>query len=304
MTARRPRRSADRRSGEVVDGRGLPGRKADRRPRQLDAIHRQSRKLSRRATGQNTRAVPPRLTMRRPLEGRRRHSIAAPPYSRGDDVLLILSAGSSGTQDRCCHRRQGRGDASHGPRLSGDASLGGISGRNSGHNSARQRTNSTEMLYSAVELIRDAAMPSNPQRKLPFHPARPAYRTLQGWALGTLIEQGAVVECEHHGHRCDRADPDAWNRASEEAWRNPFPGVTPEACLAALDEVMRGDRRRLSRLLTPAIGTQILRMDVSADPRIAVSSWYCGRGARVHCGGDDPLSRCRTPEHTRARQPR
>ena len=82
-------------------------------------------------------------------------------------------------------------------------------------------------------------MPSNPQRKLPFHPARPAYRTLQGWALGTLIEQGAVVECELHGHRCDQADPDAWNRAREEAWRNPFPGVTPEACIAAMDEVMR-----------------------------------------------------------------
>ena len=79
--------------------------------------------------------------------------------------------------------------------------------------------------------IRNASCPSRP--------ARPAYRTLQGWALGTLIEQGAVVECEHHGHRCDRADPDAWNRAREEAWRNPFPGVTPEACIAALDEVMR-----------------------------------------------------------------
>lgn len=82
-------------------------------------------------------------------------------------------------------------------------------------------------------------MPSNPQRKLPLQAARPPYRTLQGWALGTLIEQGAVVECEHHGHRCDRADPDAWNRAREEAWRNPFLGVTPEACLAAMDEVMR-----------------------------------------------------------------
>ena len=60
-----------------------------------------------------------------------------------------------------------------------------------------------------------------------------------GWALGTLIEQGAVMECEHHGHRRDRADPDAWNRAREEAWRNPFPGATPEACIAAMDEVMR-----------------------------------------------------------------
>jgi hypothetical protein len=82
-------------------------------------------------------------------------------------------------------------------------------------------------------------MPTNPQRKLPLQAARPAYRTLQGWALGTLIEQGAVVECELHGHRCDRADPDAWNRAREEVWRNPFPGVTPQACIAAMDEVMR-----------------------------------------------------------------
>ena len=46
-----------------------------------------------------------------------------------------------------------------------------------------------------------------------------------------LIEQQAVTECEHHGHRRDRSDPDAWNRAREEAWRNPFPGVTPEACI-------------------------------------------------------------------------
>jgi hypothetical protein len=69
--------------------------------------------------------------------------------------------------------------------------------------------------------------------------SRPAYRTLEGWALGVLIEQHAVTECEHHGHRRDRADPDAWNRAREEAWRNPFPGVTPEACTAALDDVMR-----------------------------------------------------------------
>jgi hypothetical protein len=49
-----------------------------------------------------------------------------------------------------------------------------------------------------------------------------------------------VSECEHHGHCGDGADPDAWNRAREEAWRNPFPGATPETCIAALDDVMRG----------------------------------------------------------------
>jgi hypothetical protein len=83
-------------------------------------------------------------------------------------------------------------------------------------------------------------MPTSLQRKLPFNTARPPYHTLQGWALGTLIEQGAVKECGYHGHRVDRADPDAWNRAREEAWRNPFFGATPEACIAAIEDVTRG----------------------------------------------------------------
>lgn len=83
-------------------------------------------------------------------------------------------------------------------------------------------------------------MSANPKRKLPLNAARPAYRTLVGWALGTLVDQGAVVECPHHGHRIDRADPDAWNRARAEAWRSPFPGASPEACIAALEEIAQG----------------------------------------------------------------
>jgi hypothetical protein len=82
-------------------------------------------------------------------------------------------------------------------------------------------------------------MKSKSQLKVPAAARRPAYRTLAGWALGVLIEQHAVTECEHHGHRRDRSDPDAWNRAREEAWRNPFPGATPEACITALEEIMR-----------------------------------------------------------------
>jgi TRAP transporter TAXI family solute receptor len=71
---------------------------------------------------------------------------------------------------------------------------------------------------------RDNASQSATQAAPPRHPPRshPARR-----ALGSLTEQGAVTECEHHGYRRDRADPDACNRASEEAWRNPFPGATP-----------------------------------------------------------------------------
>jgi len=73
---------------------------------------------------------------------------------------------------------------------------------------------------------------------LPPEP-RPAYRTLEGWALGTLIEHGAVRECEHHGHMRDRADPEAWNHAREHARENPFPGTSAEASISALYEIMR-----------------------------------------------------------------
>src|SRR6266480_2281688 len=69
----------------------------------------------------------------------------------------------------------------------------------------------------ASQSATQAAPPRHPPRR--SHPARPA--------LGTLTEQGAATECEHRGYRRDRADPSACNQASEEAWRNPFPGATP-----------------------------------------------------------------------------
>jgi hypothetical protein len=59
----------------------------------------------------------------------------------------------------------------------------------------------------------------------PRHPPRRSH--LARRALGRLIEQGAVTGCEHQGHHRDRADPDGCNRASEEAWGNPFPSATP-----------------------------------------------------------------------------
>jgi hypothetical protein len=53
-----------------------------------------------------------------------------------------------------------------------------------------------------------------------------------------LIDHGAIQECDHHGHRRDRRDPDAWNRAREAAREAPFSGTTPDQSLAALDEIM------------------------------------------------------------------
>src|SRR6266581_1188657 len=68
----------------------------------------------------------------------------------------------------------------------------------------------------ASQSATEAAPPRHPPRR--SHPARRA--------LSTLTEQGAVTQCEQHGYRRDRAEPDACNRASEEVWRNPFPGAT------------------------------------------------------------------------------
>jgi hypothetical protein len=69
--------------------------------------------------------------------------------------------------------------------------------------------------------------------------SRPAYRTLSGWALGVLLDEGVVTECEYHGHRRDRGDPDALRRARERAWGEPFQGATPETCIKALEEELR-----------------------------------------------------------------
>ena len=48
-----------------------------------------------------------------------------------------------------------------------------------------KRTNLTMMLCLSGRV--------EPQRKLPLRAPRPPYRTLQGWALGTLIEQGYII---------------------------------------------------------------------------------------------------------------
>lgn len=67
---------------------------------------------------------------------------------------------------------------------------------------------------------------------------RPAFRSLEGWATGLLTETHAIVECVDHGHRRDRSDPDAWRRARVFAQAHPFPGFTPQQCVAAVDEIM------------------------------------------------------------------
>jgi hypothetical protein len=67
---------------------------------------------------------------------------------------------------------------------------------------------------------------------------RPAFRTVEGWARSVLFEAGAIRECEEHGWAKDRADPHARERAFLIARQDPPPGVSPEAAVVAVVEVL------------------------------------------------------------------
>lgn len=68
---------------------------------------------------------------------------------------------------------------------------------------------------------------------------RGLFRTLQGWALGVLLETGAIRECPDHGHMKDRTDPGAWREARDIASGHPFLGATPAESVRAIDDVMQ-----------------------------------------------------------------
>jgi hypothetical protein len=67
---------------------------------------------------------------------------------------------------------------------------------------------------------------------------RPAIRSIRGWAIAVLNEAHAIRECGDHGWMQDRADPHARERASTIARQDPFPGVSPEAAAAEVQEVL------------------------------------------------------------------
>jgi hypothetical protein len=68
----------------------------------------------------------------------------------------------------------------------------------------------------------------------------PAIRTLRGWAISVLQDAGAIRECEDHGWMRDRADPHARERAFAIAREEPPPGVSSEAAVVAIAEVLDG----------------------------------------------------------------
>ena len=67
---------------------------------------------------------------------------------------------------------------------------------------------------------------------------RPAFRTIEGWARGVLLEADAIRECETHGWMQDRADPHARERALLIASEEPPFGLSPEQAVAAVQDVL------------------------------------------------------------------
>jgi hypothetical protein len=67
---------------------------------------------------------------------------------------------------------------------------------------------------------------------------RPAFRTIEGWARGILLEADAIRECEIHGWMLDRADPHARERALLIAREEPPLGLSPEQAVMAAQDVL------------------------------------------------------------------
>ncbi|QHO75549.1 hypothetical protein ACH79_25805 [Bradyrhizobium sp. CCBAU 051011] len=67
---------------------------------------------------------------------------------------------------------------------------------------------------------------------------RPAIRSLRGWAIHVLQEEGAIRECEEHGWMQDRTDSHARERALDIARRDPPAGISPNEAAAEVRDVL------------------------------------------------------------------
>jgi hypothetical protein len=67
---------------------------------------------------------------------------------------------------------------------------------------------------------------------------KPDFRTHRGWAISVLQETNAIHECEYHGWARDRADPHARDHAVDIARQHPPPGLSPDAAMAEVWEVL------------------------------------------------------------------
>jgi hypothetical protein len=67
---------------------------------------------------------------------------------------------------------------------------------------------------------------------------RPDFRTMDRWAIGLLLEAGAIHKCDQHGWAKDRADPHAREEALRLAREEPLAGLSPDEGVAAVSHVL------------------------------------------------------------------
>jgi hypothetical protein len=67
---------------------------------------------------------------------------------------------------------------------------------------------------------------------------RPDFRTVDRWAIGLLLEAGAIHKCDEHGWAKDRTDPHAWQEALRVAREEPLAGLSSDEEVAAVREML------------------------------------------------------------------
>jgi len=67
---------------------------------------------------------------------------------------------------------------------------------------------------------------------------RPDFRTVDRWAIGLLLEAGAIHKCHDHGWAKDRADPHVREQALRSAREEPLAGLAPDQAVAAVRAVL------------------------------------------------------------------
>lgn len=93
---------------------------------------------------------------------------------------------------------------------------------------------------------RSAFARNQPQGRRIHRPARsrtlkkelPDFRTVERWAMGLLLEAGAIHKCDQHGWAKDRTDPHARDQALRTAREEPPAGLSPKEAVAAVRAVL------------------------------------------------------------------
>jgi hypothetical protein len=67
---------------------------------------------------------------------------------------------------------------------------------------------------------------------------RPDFRTVDRWAIGLLLEVGAIHKCDEHGWAKDRTDPHAREEALRTAREDPLAGLSSEEAVSAVRAVL------------------------------------------------------------------